>query len=214
MERSLQPEILDTLPANDPEAIRSRRDLRLINAALGTHRWLASVLPGLVRPGERVLELGAGTGELGRALLKRGVRVDGIDLCPQPAPWPAELTWHQANLLTFDGYAGYAVVVCNLILHHFNDADLANLGERLRAHSRVILACEPTRRKRSQLLFRVVAPLLGASPVTLHDAHVSIAAGFRNDELKTHLQLSAPAWNCHITYTTPGVCRLVALRQE
>jgi hypothetical protein len=47
----------------------------------------------------------------------------------------------------------------------------------------------------------------------MHDAHVSIAAGFRDDELPQHLGLDPAAWNISVKYTTRGVCQLVAIRR-
>ena len=41
MERSLQAELLDELPANDPRAVGSRHDLRRINALMGNARLMA-----------------------------------------------------------------------------------------------------------------------------------------------------------------------------
>jgi hypothetical protein len=40
MLRQVLPEILDHLPADDPEAIGSRRDLRRINFLMGNKRWI------------------------------------------------------------------------------------------------------------------------------------------------------------------------------
>ena len=55
MTRTLTPELLDSLPSQHPDALRSRRDLRWINFAMGNHRWFARTLPPLLRPGDRVL---------------------------------------------------------------------------------------------------------------------------------------------------------------
>jgi len=65
MERSLQPELLDSLSPDHPAAQRSRRDLRLINRFMRTREWMTSELRLWLQPGERILELGAGAGELG-----------------------------------------------------------------------------------------------------------------------------------------------------
>jgi hypothetical protein len=62
MLRTLQPELLDSLPSDHPDARHSRRDLRVINRLMGNHRWFARTLPPLVRAGEHALELGAGNG--------------------------------------------------------------------------------------------------------------------------------------------------------
>ena len=213
MPRTLQPELLDALPPGHPAALHSRRDLRLTNRAMGNFRWFLRTLPPLVRSGETVLELGAGTGDLARALHGRGVSVDGLDRWPRPAEWPADRAWHSADLTAFPGYASYPVIIGNLIFHQFSEVELAALGARLRDHARLIVACEPARRRLYQIIFGVVAPLLGANYVTRHDARVSIAAGFRGNELSRALGLDPALWECRVTKSLLGAYRLVASRR-
>jgi hypothetical protein len=213
MRRVLQAELLDQLPPDHPDALHSRRDLRLINRIMGNHRWFARTLPRLLGPGETVLEIGAGDGHLGMALAARGISADGLDLAPRPAAWPRARAWHSADLRDFAGYGAYPVVIGNLIFHQFSAADLAALGSALGRAARVLVACEPVRRRRSQLLLAVFGPLLGASAVTRHDGPVSVAAGFRGDELARALGLDPAAWNVHTTTTVLGAYRLVATRR-
>ncbi len=212
MTRQLQPELLDTLPPEHPDAVHSRRDLRLINFFMGNHRWVARTLAGILREGERALEIGAGTGELGRRLATAGLRMDGLDLTPRPPGWPSAREWHTANLLGFAGYERYAAVVGNLVFHHFTDAELARLGAALHDSVRVIVACEPARRPFAQKLFALVAPLFRANRVTLHDAHVSIAAGFADGELPRMLGLDPAMWRWQCTTSRLGGYRMVAVR--
>ena len=212
MQRTLQPELLDSLPPDHPDALRNRRDLRITNQMIGSHRWLIHTLPPLLRPGEVALEIGAGSGELGLCLTQQSVAIDGLDLWPRPAAWPAERLWHQSDLRSFNGYADYPVIVGNLILHQFSEADLACLGDTLRRTARVIVACEPQRRRISQMLYRSFAPLFGANHVSLHDAHVSIAAGFRGDELPAILGLRPDEWRVRCSSTALGVYRMLAVR--
>jgi hypothetical protein len=213
MIRACLPELLDSLPRDHPDALHNRRDLRLINRIMRNREWFEHALPRLMRPGERALELGAGMGELGRNLNRRGVPVDGLDLWPRPEGWPPGREWHCADLRTFEGIERYPVIIGNLIFHQFNDAELAGLGEKLR-NARLILACEPERRRRSQFVMRAFGPLLGASHVTLHDAHVSVIAGFRGDELPRALGLTAEDWRFSFESTALGAIRMVAIRSE
>jgi 2-polyprenyl-3-methyl-5-hydroxy-6-metoxy-1,4-benzoquinol methylase len=210
--RTLTPELLDSLPPDDPAALHSRRDLRWINAAMGNHRWFASTLPPLLGPGELALELGAGTGELAAQLTARGVATDGLDRTPAPLSWPAARAWHQVDLRDFTGFNRYGAVVGNLIFHHLDDGELAQLGARLSHAGRVIVASEPTRSPRSQRLIALAGRALGASHITLHDAHVSIAAGFRGDELPRLLGLKPEAWAIDCRETFLGAYRMIAVR--
>lgn len=211
-QRTIQPELLDSLPADHPAALHNRRDLRLVNQAMGNFRWFARTLPAILQPGDRVLEIGAGTGELGARLHARGIAVDGLDLWPRPAAWPAASVWHQADIATFTGYAGYSAVIGNLILHQFPDHTLAELGARLRDQTRVLMFCEPLRRRTFQWLYGLSAPLLGANYVSRHDGHVSIAAGFRGTELPRCLGLTSVGWECRIENSWLGANRLIAHR--
>lgn len=214
-QRVLQPELLDSLAPQHPDALHSRRDLRILNRIMGNHRWLNRTIAPLLRAGERALELGAGTGELGPRMATRGVAVDGLDLCPRPAEFPAGHAWHVGDLRTFGGYDRYSLVFGNLIFHHFNDTDLAALGQSLTRYRdlRVIVACEPMRRQSSQTLFATLGPLFGANRVTLHDAHVSIAAGFVGDELPRALGLAPAEWDYRCQTTLIGAYRMVAIRR-
>lgn len=213
MQRILQPELLDSLPHDHPDALHNRRDLRLTNRILGNHRWLTRTLPPLLREGELTLEIGAGTGELGLSLARAGANVDALDMWPSPPEWPASRAWHRCDLREFSGYDAYAAIVGNLIFHQFSDNDLAVLGEKIHRTARIVIACEPVRRRSSQAMFRTFAPLLGANHVSLHDAHVSIAAGFRADELPRALGLTPEAWDVRCSVTLLGVYRMLATRR-
>jgi hypothetical protein len=104
-------------------------------------------------------------------------------------------------------------VVANLVLHQFTAMELSSLGEKLRGSARVILACEPERRRASQLLVAAIGPVLGANHVTLHDARVSIAAGFRDEELPEFLGLDPEDWLYSCRTTAGGALRMVAVRR-
>lgn len=213
MQRKLQPEILDSLPPGHPDALHNRRNLRQLNLLMGNFRWFAAVLPGLLRSGERALELGAGDGALGLALAGGGTPVDGLDLWPRPADWPREAAWHRADLRSFAGYGDYPAVFGNLIFHQFSGAELIALGATLNRTAQVVVACEPARRRRFQWLMCGVSPLLRANYVTRHDAHVSIAAGFIGEELPRALGLDDKIWTWHCATTALGSNRMIARRR-
>ncbi|MGA3007523.1 MAG: hypothetical protein ABSE59_06490 [Opitutaceae bacterium] len=213
MQRTVRPELLDSLSPDHPDALHNRRDLRRINGLMGNFDWFANVLPKLLRPGERALEIAAGDGSLGLALAPAGIRYDGLDLWPRPALWPRESAWHQDNLLRFAGYADYPVVFGNLIFHQFSAGDLATLGAMLSRTARLIVANEPVRGRCFQFIVGGINPFIGANHVTRHDAHVSIAAGFRGGELAQAFGLDHKIWSWREVTTLRGAYRLIAHRR-
>lgn len=66
MIRTLHPKLLDDLPADEPAAIGSRRDLRRLNTLMGHAAIIARCLKNIFphEPPSRILEIGAGDGQL------------------------------------------------------------------------------------------------------------------------------------------------------
>ena len=207
MLRRLTPELLDALPPETPEARHSRRDLIRVNRVMRNHPWFSRTLAATRRPGEPVLEIGAGDGALARRL-----GADSLDFAPPPPDWPAASHWHRTDLRSFTGWNAYPIIIGNLILHHFHDAELAQLGPLLSRHARALIFNEPYRARRFLWLWRIAAPLGGANHITRHDGYVSIEAGFAREELAALLGLDPAQWQCRVETTALGAYRLIALR--
>jgi SAM-dependent methyltransferase len=212
--RLIRAEILDQLPQDSPEARASRGDLRTINRLLGSRAWFAGALRERRRAGESVLEVGAGTGELGRALGAIAPDIAGLDLCRRPAAWPQGGRWFQTDVLEFAEWAGFPVVIGGLFFHHFDGEQLGRIGAELSRHARVVIASEPLRARRTGRLFSLLCLLIRAHPVTRHDGRASIAAGFRQGELPQLLRLDPAGWSWRVRETRLGACRLVAERRS
>lgn len=207
--RLCAPELLDRLAADSPEARASRRELDRLNALMGNPRWFARTLPRHARAPKRALELGAGTGALARRLAPF-VCVDGLDRLARPAHFPPLHRWHQVDACAFRDWHDYPIVLGNLVWHHFTDSELRRLGAALAPHAQLVLASEPHRSVWARWLFRTTARALRLSLVTRHDGAVSVAAGFRRDELPRLLGLEPRHWRCRVTLTARGAYRLIA----
>lgn len=74
------------------------------------------------------------------------------------------------------------VIIANLFLHHFSDAQLSNLFSQAAKKADALIALEPRRAGWPLLCARSLS-LIGFSPVTCHDAPISVQAGFTGREL-------------------------------
>ena len=201
MKRVVRPELLDSLPGDDPEALRSRRDLRVINFLMGNERWILKKVEG-----GTMIELGAGSGELTRQLAAFG-KVTGLDL--QEKPEGLQCDWKAGDLFETFSETDGEVVVANLILHHFEDEQLEELGLLIRSRRRFV-AVEPWRSRLSLVEGAMLWPLINR--VTKHDMMVSIRAGFQKGELPELLKLGRD-WEWREEVSLLGGLRVLAWRR-
>ncbi len=198
--RRLEAEWLDHLPPGDSRAIRSRRDLRRINAVMLHAGIVVRLLTRHVAGTPRaILDLGSGDGTFMLAVARRlaprwrDVTVMLLDRQGIPSEKTradfAALGWRAEPVSAdvFDFFdrspdAAADIVTANLFLHHFEPAPLAQLLAKAAQRIRLFVACEP-RRATFPLISSKLLWALGCNDVTRHDAVVSVHAGFRGREL-------------------------------
>lgn len=219
MARVVEPEVLDWLSPDDPQARRSRRDLRRINRIMRSGAILASLLRNQRPRPQRVLEIGAGDGtlmlELARRLARHWPRVevtllDRHDLLEprtragiEQAGWRVRvqcmdaLDWAQTS--NGGGSPGsstaqnWDLVLANLFIHHLGSEDIGQLFAAIAARSGAFIACEPRRQALALWASRLL-PLIGANAITRRDAVASVRAGFCGLELTQLWPAPAQAW--------------------
>ena len=183
--RVVEAEILDGLDPADPDAVRSRRDLRLINKLMAGPSWVVrqvSELQGV----RRIVELGAGDGALCNQLKSSMPDCDvvAVDLISKPDTAREDVRWEKVNVLDYEGFDQHTVVVANLFIHHLLDDELCGLGERLKSVSAIVLA-EPHRKTSALWMGRCLFPVV--NHITRHDMITSIKAGFVRGEVPSLL---------------------------
>jgi hypothetical protein len=198
--RRLTPEILDSLPFSDPSALASRRDLQRLHTLLGQTRlwlrWFQKRYPD--RPPASLVDLGCGDGHLLTTLLPQafpngghGSRLFFVDRQPSipdsalellrrqnwlPSVIPSDLQeWIRSATPT-------ELILTNLFLHHFHDSELRVFFKKISTLTPMFAAAEPLRALAGTIGSRLLK-FLGCHSVTLHDARVSVQAGFRDHEL-------------------------------
>lgn len=208
--RVLTREWLDDLPPADPLAVRSRADLRRLNAIMGHARIVAGRLAALCQPAPEILiDLGGGDGAFALAVARRlapkweAVEVIVVDLQPlvtgivrssfQRMGWSISAVQSDAvSFLSQSTARNRVAIMANLFLHHLENAQLERLFESAARTVQCFVACEPRRSPFALLASRLVG-LVGCNSVTRHDAVVSVRAGFRDAEL-TALWLAKTGW--------------------
>jgi hypothetical protein len=199
--RRIEPEWLDVLPANDPRALRSRRDLRRLNSWMGHGRIMARVLPNLLSRfiSVRLVEWGAGDGEFlfrvanrlsGKWRRVEAQLVDRHDVF-QKASFArfTALNWHIQPVIqdVFDWVQTATAhrsdaILANLFLHQFTDNQLTTLFREATKKTDTLVAIEPRRGRWPAFCSRLLW-LAGCGTVTCHDAPISVHAGFAGTEL-------------------------------
>jgi hypothetical protein len=199
VKRIVQPELLDTLPPDDPRAVLCRRDLRRVNGWMCHHAIMAGALQNALNRHAhgRITELGAGDGnflfrvaqkisprcpDTNFTLLDLQKNVSGETLAAFAAlGWRAEaivadvFDWLQTS-------GACEVVIVNLFLHHFADTRLAELLRLISQRAKLFVALEPQRAAWPLFCSRLLWAI-GCNDVTRHDAVVSVRAGFSGNEL-------------------------------
>jgi hypothetical protein len=193
----VKPELLDSLPPDDPAAQRSRRDLRRVNSWMGNHTILIRALKNHLRNSpSHITELGAGDGNfllrvakkmktpnVQATLLDRQKTVADKTLAEfQKANWRAQTVVADVFDWLENENSNSETIIANLFLHHFDDDRLQELLPEISARAGLFIAVEP-RRFQFPFLCAQLLRLIGCNHVTLHDAEASIRAGFVRAEI-------------------------------
>jgi SAM-dependent methyltransferase len=182
----LKPELLDS-------AGRELRDLNLqdivrINRWCGGHRVLLRVLRGLVSSRERfsVLDVGAASGDMGQCIgeVFPNARVLLTDYRL------AHLRNTALPRVAADAFrlpflpGAFDFVICSSVLHHFPDGQVVDLIRKTRSFARrALIILDLERHPIPYYFLPSTRSVFGWSTLTLHDGPVSVAAGFRAEEL-------------------------------
>jgi len=201
---------------------QSLADLNRINLWLGGLRSLTRhLLPRLRRwPSEvcHILDLGAGGGTIAYKLARWGrlhqrpLRVFALDVRLPHLQWAQRQLagWPEIILVQGDAWAppvaegSVDAVISSLFLHHFTPDELrqllpcwANLARRSMIMSDLV------RHPLPYWFMQVASPVFARSPITRHDAAVSLRRAYTPKELRTIIDqagLQEAQLFCHVPY--------------
>lgn len=159
MQRSLEPEIMDSLDASSAILEKFHRDLKRVHALLGSFPTIERFLRADDKPVKRVLDIGCGGGSLLAYLRDRmGVEVIGVD--PNPG--------HTADVpvIQMDAVTGLLpqadVAVSSLVAHHLTPEQNIELIRNVRRSCGRFVILDLIRHPMPLALFTIfICPLIG-----------------------------------------------------
>ena len=203
MKRSFDPAVLEMMDRPQPVSSELERDLqrlRQLNRWFGSYRLVLDFMRRWITPGARmrIVDLATGSGDIPRLVIdfarKNGAHVEIDALDRQPATLEIartlssryqEISYHEANILEWNGIQDYDVALCSLVLHHFSDEDAVNVLRRCRELSKTFVLVSDLRRG---FFLRVGVHLLTAAifrePMTRFDARLSSERAFSFSEMR------------------------------
>lgn len=200
--RSDAPEWMDDLSQPTGEVKRALADIKKVNRWLGgdrvSIRGLKPFLDPKLKPPVHILDMGCGNGDFLRHLNQYCIRqktpatLTGWDRNPNSLEWGRELDetekirFECRDILSFPPLPkGEVIIVCNLFLHHFTDAQILEIFKNWRdLGCRAIVVNDLHRNPLAYYLFHVFGFIFRLSGMARHDGLVSILRGFTRKDLK------------------------------
>jgi hypothetical protein len=188
-------ELMDD-PSVDPQLLAGNfSDIERAN------RWFGGLAPVMrevfSRQAERVLDVGCGSADVARALVRearrRGRRIDVVCLDhsekvlaiarARTGDEPSiRFACADATALPFPD-ASFAVVTCNLTLHHFEPSEAAAALREMRRVARLTpLVCDLRRSALALVATKIFVTLFAHNRLTRHDAPLSARRAYTTDE--------------------------------
>lgn len=209
--RSQQVEIMDDLDFQGEEMKNLLGDLKYVNKWLGGNTVTLDGIEKLLRGNSKkepitILDIGCGDGQLLRNCAKyaenNGLKLKciGLDFNKNILEYAENQSKDFPNIkfqkvdvfLEEELIPNCDIAVCTLFLHHFSDESIAELLKILLKKSNNGLVINDLQRSRIAFnLFKIVSNLFLKTDTAKHDGLVSIARGFKKDELE-HISKKIP----------------------
>ena len=184
--RRVAPELLARAGPRDREA--NLRDIERINHWFGGHRLARNLVGEVAGRTEslRILDAGSASGDMGRAIRRAFYRSTVVSLDRRRS----HLAAAGEPRVAADAFEppfpprSFDIVFCSLLLHEYADGEAELLLRRLFGLARrALIVLDLYRHSFAYRFLPATRRLFGWHPLTLHDGPVSVAAGFRPEEL-------------------------------
>ena len=191
-------ELMDVAETADAMLVSDLQNLRQLNYWFGSYRLIHYYLTRLVKPNttHRFLDLCTGSGDIPRLIVDwcraRHVAVEIEALDFQEATLSVarslsvsypEIYYRECDVTRMKIPREYTGVFCSLALHHFSEADAANiLAQMLAATNHFALVADLERSLFTWLGVRFITSTVFREPMTVYDALLSVRRAFSHSE--------------------------------
>lgn len=203
-----RPEVPDVPQEATPELERDLLNMASLNRRFGAWKSVMGKLSPLLRSREplRILDLATGSADIPRAVVRNArkwkcpisitaVELQGatLEIAKKHSGDYPEISFVQADILDYEPAASFDILMCNFVLHRFDEVDVIRLLRRfpLMAHHGVLIT-DLRRSRLAQVSISGAAALFYRERMTLHDASQSVERAFSYPEL--HRLAVAAGW--------------------
>lgn len=203
MKRRFDPAVQEIMDRPQPVSAELELDLhnlRKLNRFFGSYDLIRRFLGQWLVPGKsfRILDLATGSGDIPRLVAQYGreigasITIDAVDgqqatleiARRLSADYP-EITFHDGDIRDWGDIATYDIVLCSLVLHHFDETDAVRVLAHAAALSRRhVLVADLRRGFIGTVGVFLLTTFVFRHPMTRHDARMSAARAFSSDELR------------------------------
>ena len=203
MKRRFDPEVREIMDRPQPVSAELELDLhnlRQLNRFFGSYDLIRRFLRQWLMPGKsfRIVDLATGSGDIPRLVAQYGreigasVSIDAVDgqeatleIARRLSSDYPEITFHHGDIRDWGEIATYDIVLCSLVLHHFDETDAVRVLAHAAALSRRhVLVADLQRGLLGTVGVFLLTTFLFRHPMTRHDARLSAARSFSADELR------------------------------
>jgi SAM-dependent methyltransferase len=219
--RSEKLERIDTGDYTPEEYERFLREIRLVNRFAGDNRALGKTLLRDIEKSDlrqlSVLDVGAGSGELLRAIARfssghtKQAKLVGLELNARSARAIAEESKNYTEIEAVRGDAldlpfadnSFDYAICSLFTHHFADENIVRILEEMSRVARRIFVIDLHRHRAAYILYQIFCGAFRISPLVREDGSLSILRSFTPIEME-RLGRAAHLENCSVVKCFPS----------
>lgn len=222
-----RPEMMDVATEATPALERDLLNLASLNRRFGATGTVLRQLDNLLkkRLPLRIIDFGTGGGDIPRAIVQRA-RVCGcpisitavdrqrptLEIAEKFSSEFPEITFVSSDLLEYSA-GSCDIVLCNLVLHHFDESDVIRVLRRWRELAGVAVLVTDLRRSRiAQVGIVAVTEIFYREPMTRHDARLSAERAFSFGEMR-RLALAA-GWSGFVHRRCPVFRQLLWMEKD